>query len=96
MERFDGRATLVVGGASGIGGAVARRLADEGARVAVADLDLQGATRVAAAIDGLMFGVDFTDEPSATVFKTVAFVRSAILPGGVCGAAIPWVYLLMG
>jgi meso-butanediol dehydrogenase / (S,S)-butanediol dehydrogenase / diacetyl reductase len=37
--RFDGAAVLVTGGAHGIGRACAVRLADEGARVAVLDLD---------------------------------------------------------
>ena len=38
MERFIGRRVLVTGGASGIGLGIARRLADEGARVTVLDL----------------------------------------------------------
>ena len=42
--RFDGAAALVTGGAHGIGRACAVRLADEGARVAVMDVD-QGAAR---------------------------------------------------
>lgn len=41
---------LVTGGASGLGEAIARRLADEGAPVVVADLDGPGAHRVADAI----------------------------------------------
>ncbi|MBI2468724.1 MAG: bifunctional rhamnulose-1-phosphate aldolase/short-chain dehydrogenase, partial [Candidatus Rokubacteria bacterium] len=41
------RITLVTGGASGIGRAVARRLAREGAHVVVGDLDEEGAARVA-------------------------------------------------
>ncbi|MBM3345231.1 MAG: SDR family oxidoreductase [Betaproteobacteria bacterium] len=37
--RFDGRVAIVTGGAMGIGGAAARRLAREGATVVIADLD---------------------------------------------------------
>ncbi|MEO1719952.1 MAG: SDR family NAD(P)-dependent oxidoreductase, partial [Pseudomonadota bacterium] len=39
MKRFDGKVALVTGGANGIGAAIATRLASEGARVAVADLE---------------------------------------------------------
>ena len=41
--RFDGRAVLVTGGAHGIGRACAARLASEGARVAVLDVDKSAA-----------------------------------------------------
>ena len=37
---MDGRAAIVTGGAQGIGGATARRLAKEGARVLIADIDV--------------------------------------------------------
>ena len=39
MGRLDGQAAIVTGGAQGIGGSCARRLADEGAKVLIADID---------------------------------------------------------
>jgi len=47
---MDGRTAIVTGGASGIGRATARRLADEGASVAVVDVDVDGGERVAEGI----------------------------------------------
>ena len=50
--RLDGRTVVVTGAASGIGEAVARRAADEGARVACLDIDDAGASRVAQSLPG--------------------------------------------
>ena len=60
--RFSQSAAIVSGGASGIGRAVARRLAADGARVAVLDVDAAGAEAVAAETRGLALPADVTDE----------------------------------
>ena len=63
---LDGKPTLVVGGGSGIGRATVQLLAAAGARVAVADVDLDRAREVAAEVDGLAFAGDVTDPVQAT------------------------------
>lgn len=50
MTRYEGKAALVTGGAGGIGGAIARRLAEEGAAVGVLDRRRKEAAATAAAI----------------------------------------------
>lgn len=50
MGRFDGKTIVLTGGGGGIGSATCRRLAAEGARVAVFDLNLEAAEKVAAEI----------------------------------------------
>lgn len=51
--KIDGQAALVTGGASGLGEATARELARLGARVAVLDVNLALAEKVAADIGGV-------------------------------------------
>jgi 2-hydroxycyclohexanecarboxyl-CoA dehydrogenase len=63
--RLEGRRALVTGGASGIGAAIARRLAAEGAEVTIGDLNLDGATEVAGEVSGLPIELDVTDLGSA-------------------------------
>jgi 2-hydroxycyclohexanecarboxyl-CoA dehydrogenase len=63
--RLEGRTALVTGGASGIGAATARRLAAEGARVVIGDLDVDGAREVAAEIDATAIALDVADTSGA-------------------------------
>jgi 2-hydroxycyclohexanecarboxyl-CoA dehydrogenase len=63
--RLEGKKALVTGGASGIGAAIARRLAAEGADVTIGDLNLEDATKVAGEISGLAIELDVTDLGSA-------------------------------
>lgn len=57
MSRFEGRVAVVTGGARGIGFATAARLADEGAAVAIVDLDGAAADEAAAKLPGTAIGL---------------------------------------
>ncbi len=64
MDRLKGKVAVVTGGGGGIGSATCRRFAEEGAKVAVLDIDLESAQAVAASIpdsDTLALRVDITN-----------------------------------
>jgi 2-hydroxycyclohexanecarboxyl-CoA dehydrogenase len=63
--RLEGRSALVTGGAKGIGEAIVRRLAAEGARVWIGDIDTDGAEQVAAETGAEAVPLDVTEPESA-------------------------------
>ena len=86
MRGLRDRIAIVTGGGGGIGGATCRRLAEEGARIAVLDLDEGAGARTAAAIvddggEALALTADITDY--AGVGAALAKVESELGPVGV-------------
>ncbi|MEE3625942.1 SDR family NAD(P)-dependent oxidoreductase [Nitrospirillum sp. BR 11752] len=73
--QVQGVAAIITGGGSGLGAATARRLAAEGAKVALLDVNLAAAEAVAAEIGGLALSCDVTSADSATA--AIAAAREA-------------------
>ena len=76
MGRYDGRVAIVTGSARGIGAGIAKRFADEGASVAVLDLDEDQARATAEALGGnaQALGVRCNVTDAASVDAAVARV----------------------
>jgi NAD(P)-dependent dehydrogenase (short-subunit alcohol dehydrogenase family) len=89
-RRLEGRVAVVTGGGSGIGLASARRLADEGARVVVGDMDPVAGQAAADEVGGLFVQTDVTSSDDvAAMFQAandtygsidVAFNNAGISP----------------
>ena len=77
MRRLEGRAAIVTGGAAGIGAAIARAFADEGARVLIADRDAATAAETARRIGdaAVAFEVDVTREADVQAMAAEARAR---------------------
>jgi len=102
MIAFDltGQMAVVTGAATGIGKAIAVRLAGAGARIAVADRDVTRAERVAAELprgaagEHFAVSVDVADGPSVKAAARVVFERAGKIEilvnnAGIAGPAAP-------
>lgn len=76
MQITENTAVVVSGGASGLGGAVVRALADAGARVGIFDLNEEAGQAMAAEVGGAFAKVDVSNPDSvAEGFKTLRAVH---------------------
>lgn len=73
--KIDQIATLVTGGASGLGEATARRLAKAGAKVTILDMNRAAGEKVAADIGGYFAEVNVTSEDTVTAALDAAAER---------------------
>jgi len=89
---ISGISAIVTGGGSGLGEATARMLANEGAKVAIFDLNADAAERVAGEIGGIACVADVSSEESVLgaldqVEKAHGTARIVISCAGIGGAA---------
>ncbi len=73
--RLHGRVAVVTGAADGIGAGIARAFAAEGARVLLADVDVERGRAVAREVEGLFLPVDVTDRDQVEAMVDTAVTR---------------------
>jgi NAD(P)-dependent dehydrogenase (short-subunit alcohol dehydrogenase family) len=98
MKQLEGKVALVTGAGSGIGEAIALLFAKEGAKVTLADIDVAGAERVAAAVEqhggeALVVRNDVSSAPEceaavAATVKTFGRLDISVNNAGVGGPAM--------
>ncbi len=94
--KLNGTAAIISGGASGLGAAVARRLAAAGVTVVVADLNEEQGKAVAAETGGVFVKTDVADENSVTAAVETAAAQGAPLRIVVSCAGIGWAARTVG
>ena len=72
LLNLSGKTAVVTGAATGIGEGIARTLSGAGARIIVADIDIEGAQRVAAELAGDAVDLDVSDpDACAQILSTI-------------------------
>jgi NAD(P)-dependent dehydrogenase (short-subunit alcohol dehydrogenase family) len=88
MKNLTDKVILVCGGATGIGAATARRLSEEGARVAIGDINLEAAEQTASECEGaIAFHYDQADEASINALVQQTVDHYGLLNGVFANAA---------
>ncbi len=78
MGRLEERVAFITGAASGIGRGCAERLAREGADIAIADIDLEGANKTAERIRALGRKAHMVAMNSASQPQTIDAIDEAV------------------
>jgi NAD(P)-dependent dehydrogenase (short-subunit alcohol dehydrogenase family) len=89
MVELQGRVVVVTGAGRGIGRAIAEKMADEGARVIVNDLDADGVAETAKAIDGIAVPGDAASEVGVAALIEQATEKAGPIDVFFANAGVP-------